>query len=155
MADVSLPSERHYQIHLRRMGLGLAFNLALGVAMTLALIRPGDQMGLGVPMALVLIPALVALDVALGGRLWRRHDPEDRRIVRDEWVRANMDRSRKIALNVVFIVQVPLMFFVAYLQPDPPTVGESVVGMAMLTMVAGSATFYASYLHYSRQDADG
>ena len=27
--------------------------------------------------------------------------------------------------------------------------------MALLTMVTASATFYASYLHYSRQDADG
>ena len=155
MSDVTLPSERHYQVHLRRMGLALAFNLALGVAMTLALMRPGDQMWLGVPIALVLIPAMVALDIALGGRLWRRPDSEDRRIGRDEWVRANMDRSRRIALNAVFIAQVPLMFFVAYLQPDPPTVGESVVGMAMLTMVVASATFYASYLHYSGQDADG
>ena len=62
-------------------------------------------------------------------------------------------RARRVALNAIWIGQVPLMFAVAYLPPDP-TVESSVIGMAMLTMVLAGTGFFASYLIYSRQPAD-
>jgi hypothetical protein len=73
---------------------------------------------------------------------------------RDEWVQANVNRSRKVALQSIYAMQVPLMFFVAYL-PAAPTVSTSVVGMAILTMASGGTAFFATYLLRSRHPADG
>ena len=155
MDDASrIPSERHYRFHLRRMALGLAFSLALGVGMIVALVRPGPQTALVVAPTVVFMVAMIALDVALRGRRWRRPDPEDARIARDEWVRTNIGRARWVALIAIWAAQAPLMFLVAYLPPDP-TVGKSVVGMSLLTMVSGGTGFFASYLIYSRQAFDG
>jgi hypothetical protein len=136
------------------MGMGLAFGAALGAGMILALMRPGVQTSLVVVPALVFMAGSVALSIALRGRRWPRPTPEDRVIGRDEWVSANINRSRRFALAAVCFGQVPLMLFVAYVQPDP-TVGSSVLGMAMLTLVTGNVTFFGSYLLYSRQPADG
>jgi hypothetical protein len=39
MNELTTPSERHYRFHLRRMSLGLAFSVAMGAGMIVALIR--------------------------------------------------------------------------------------------------------------------
>ena len=146
--------ERHYRFHLRRMAFGLAFCLALGVAMIVALMRPSFQVGIVLAPALVFIVASIGLNVALRGRRWPRPAAEERLIGSDEWVQANINRSRRIALLSIYTAQVPLMFLVAYVPADP-TVSTSVVGMAILTMVSGGSAFFASYLLHSRQHTDG
>jgi hypothetical protein len=155
MNELTTPSERHYRFHLRRMSLGLAFSVAMGAGMIVALILPGLLFALLFTPPAVFIVSMIALDVALRGRAWRRHDLEDRRIWTDERVKANADRSRRMALRAVYVVQVPLMFVAAYAQPDPPSVETATLGMAMLTMACGAATFFASYLRYSWLDAHG
>jgi len=153
MNDIGVPSERHWRFHLLRMALGLAFFVALGVGVILALVRPGIQTAiLTIPFVFVL--AGIALRFTLRGRRWTRPDPEDNRIMRDEWVRRNYERARRIALRAIWMAQAPLMFLVAYIPPDP-TVGGSVVGMAMLTMATGGTAFLGSYLVYSREPSDG
>jgi predicted anti-sigma-YlaC factor YlaD len=146
--------ERHYRFHLRRMALGLAFSLAMAVAMIFSLVRPGIHVGLLMIPALVFIIASVGLNIALRG--WGGPSPihDDRQVARDEWVQANINRSRRIALQSIYAAQVPLMFFVAYV-PSMPTVSTSVVGMAILTMASGSTAFFASYLLHSRLHSDG
>jgi hypothetical protein len=141
--------ERHYRFHLRRMAMGLAFNLAMAVTMVFALIRPGIQVGILLAPALVFIIASVGLNIALRGWEWPHPTVDDRHVGRDEWVQANVNRARQIALHSIYIVQVPLMFFVAYV-PAVPTVSTSVVGMAILTMASGGTAFFASYLFHSR-----
>jgi hypothetical protein len=131
------------------MALSLAFSLAVGVGIVLALIRPGEHASYMVVPALVFLGATLALRFLLGGG-WS--DLEYRRIVRDEWVRSNMDRARKTALLAIYIAQVPLVFLVPYLDP---TRDNAVVGMALLTMAVGGAAFFGSYLIYVRQNADG
>ncbi len=155
MAHALIPSERHYLFHLRRMGLGLAFSVAMGLATVIALVRPGLQISYLMAPALVFVLAVVGLNVALRGREWSRTDMEDRRIASDERVRANADRSRKAALQAIYFAQLPLMPLAAYLQPDPASVEVAVVGMALLTMSAGATTFFLSYLWRSRCDASG
>lgn len=154
MKNIGVPSERHYRFHLLGMAMGLALFVALGVGMILALLRPGIQMGLAVVPGVVFFLASIALSIALRGCRWPRRDPEDRRIMADEWVRMNTERARKISLRTVWLAQGPLMFLVAYIPPDP-TVGTSVMGMAMLTMVVAGTAFFGSYLVYSRERADG
>ena len=153
MNGIGVPSERHWRFHLLRMALGLAFFVAFGVGTVLALMRPGIQMAtMAVPVVFVL--ALIALHVALRGRRWHRPDPEDNRIMDDEWVRGNFERARRIALRGVWMAQGPLMFLVAYVPPDP-TVGGAVTGMAGLTLATGGVAFFGSYLIYSREPSDG
>jgi hypothetical protein len=144
--------ERQYRFHMRRMALGLAFNLAMAAAMVLALFRPGLNIGLLLTPALVFTVASVGLNLLLNrsGRM----TVDYRALGRDEWVQANVNRSRKVALQSIYMVQVPLMFFVAYL-PAAPTVSTSVVGMAILTMASGGTAFFGTYLLRSRHLANG
>jgi len=146
--------ERHYRFHLRRMAMGLAFSLSMGVTMIFSLIRPGIHVGILLAPALVFIMAMVVLNIALCGWEWPHSTAEDRYVGRDEWVQANVNRARKSALHSIYAAQVPLMFFVAYV-PAVPTVSVSVVGMAILTMASGGTAFFASYLFHSRQHIDG
>lgn len=155
MNDTSVPSERHYLFHLRRMGLGLAFSVATGLAMMIALMRPGLRLSYLLAPALVFIVATLALNLTLRGRAWTQPDSEEVRITRDERVRANADRSRRTALSAIYLAQVPLIPLVPYLQPDPPSVETTAVAMALLTMSLGSAAFFAAYLWRSRLDAHG
>jgi predicted anti-sigma-YlaC factor YlaD len=146
--------ERHYRFHLRRMAVGLAFSLALGVATIFALLRPGLGVGVVVAPALVFLAATLGLNIALRGRGWARPDVEDRRIGRDEWVGTNINRAHRVALLAVYAAQVPLMLLVVHAPPDP-AVSASVVAMALLTMSSGGAAFFTSYLLASRQQTDG
>jgi hypothetical protein len=123
--------------------------------MVIALAKPGSQFLLVMIPAAIFIVGTVALAVALRGRRWREPDLEDRTIRFDERVRANMDRSRRIALQAIYAAQVPLMPLATYAQPDPASVNMAVVGMALLTMASGGTAFFASYLHCSRRDAHG
>lgn len=146
--------ERHYRFHIRRMAVGLAFSLAMGVAMIFALIRPGMQLGILLVPALVFIIATAGLNIALRGWVRPRPTTASRHMGQDEWVQANVNRSRKTALLSIYTAQVPLMFLVPYI-PVVPTVATSVAGMAILTMASGSTAFFASYLFHSRQHTDG
>jgi hypothetical protein len=145
--------ERHYRFHLRRMALGLAFSLAMAVTAIVFLLRPGMQLGLLLAPAVVFVGATVGLNIVLRGWTWPRNTPTTC-VARDEWVQANVNRSRRVSLQTIYAVQVPLMFLVAYV-PTVPTVSMSVVGMALLTMASGSIAFFSSYLLHSRQHVDG
>jgi hypothetical protein len=151
MNDSTAPSERHYRFHLYRMALGLAFNVALGIGVTFGLMLPGNQLAFVAP-ALVFMVVSIALGIAV--RRWPQHDAEERRLRADEWIRMNVERARKISLRTVWLAQAPLMFLVAYLPPDP-TVGSSVVGMALLTLTLAGIGFFGSYLVFSRGLSDG
>lgn len=155
MTRSELPSERHYRFHLRRMSLGLAFSVAVGAAMIVALLRPGVQVGLVITPGLVFIVSMVALNVALRGRSWRHPDFEERRIWSDERIKANADRARRTALHGLYLAQVPLIPLVVYAQPEPASAEAAATGMALLTMAAGGATFFGSYLRLSWLDAHG
>ena len=155
MNDTRTPSERHYLFHLRRMGLGLAFSFATGLAMVIALMQPGLRFSYLLAPALVFILATLVLNLALRGRAWTRPDSEELRINRDERVRANADHSRRTALKAIYLAQVPLIPLVAYLQADPPSVEATAVAMALLTMSVGSTAFFTAYLWRSRLDAHG
>jgi hypothetical protein len=133
--------------------VGLAFSLAMVVAMIIVLIRPGIQLGILLAPAVVFILASAGLNIALRRRTWRRLATDYRHMGRDEWVQANINHSRKIALHSIYALQVPLMLLVTYI-PDVPTVATSVAGMAILTMASGSTAFFASYLLHSRQHTD-
>jgi hypothetical protein len=137
-----------------RMGLGLAFSVAYGAGMILALITPGLQPMFVLVPALVAIAASIALNIAARGPRWWRSDSEDRRIYKDEWVKEITNRARSRALLAVYLVQAPLIFFVAYSQPEP-TAETSVVGMSALTVAAGLTAYFASYLHSCWTHADG
>src|SRR5688500_18101363 len=75
------------KMSLWRMGLGLAFSVAYGAGMILALITPGLQPMFVLVPALVAIAASIALNIAARGPRWWRSDSEDRRIYKDEWVK--------------------------------------------------------------------
>jgi hypothetical protein len=154
MVAISVPSERHYRYHILSRALALAFFTAFGAGTIVGLIRPGSQASVVLVPTAVFLLISFALGIALRGRRWLRFDPEDRIIQADEWVRANTERARRVALMTVWLAQGPLMFFVAYIPPDP-TVGGSVTGMAGLTMALAGIAFFGSYLVFSRVPSDG
>jgi hypothetical protein len=57
--------------------------------MIIALMLPGLHVALVVAPSTVFI-AIILAHSAWRGRLWRRPDPEERRIGRDEWVQMNI-----------------------------------------------------------------
>jgi hypothetical protein len=84
---------------------------------------------------------------ARGGKAY---DAESKRIRQDEWITSSMRISSRDALLAVIFAQGPLMFFMAYVPPEP-----SVVGMGMMTTALGCGAFAWSYLYRTRASADG
>jgi hypothetical protein len=147
-------TERYYLTYQRSMLLGLIFVVCLGGTFMVQVFWPGnDGAGLlgALAVSVVYAIALFAVHrVTLGGRSWRVRDPEVQTVLRDEWTRASRNRAFRVAFLVTFWAQVPLMFIMSYLPPEP-----SVPGVAWVTMTLGLATYYASYLYFSRQQNDG
>lgn len=151
-----VPSERYYVVYQRSMVAGLLFVVCLGAYELVKVLRPasgrpewGDLLGL-VIVAAYLVLLLVMQLVTLRGRLWRARDPEVQTILRDEWTLANRSRAFQMAFWVMVWAQVPLMFFMAVVPPQP-----SVLGMAAMTMALGLGAFFATYLYHSRRPSDG
>ena len=153
MTTVHLPSERHFRLHRRQWLLYLLGCTAMGVGTIVAVLTPGEN------AEYVLIPTgtLFALMFALGfvERIRRRaeFEREMKRIRQDEWTHRGLSRSVGIALRYVIFGQVPLMFFMAYVPPEPSVEGVA-LGMGMVTTALGCGVMAASYLYYTREGPD-
>ena len=153
MTEIHLPSERHFRLHRRQWLLYLLGCTAMGVGTIVAVLTPGEQTGF------ILIPTvtLFALMFALGyfERFRRRAEfkREMKRIQQDEWIQRSLRRSVGIALRYVIFGQVPLMFFMAYVPPEPTAEGVA-LGMGMMTMALGCGVMAASYLYHTRAISD-
>jgi hypothetical protein len=74
---------------------------------------------------------------------------EMKRIQKDEWIQRCMSRAVGKALLTVIFTQIPLVFFMAYVPPEP-----SVLGMGMMTTALGCGVMAAGYLYYTRANSD-
>ena len=151
MADVQLPSDRHLRFHRRQWVIYLLGCIAMAVGTIIAVLMPGDD-----DARVVLIPTfgffglMVVLSAIEQVRRRTEFEREKERIWTDEWMLRGLHRSLGFALRTVIFAQVPLMFFMAYVPAEP-----SVVGMGVMTVALGCATWAASYLHYTRASTDG
>ena len=149
MTEVQLPSERHLKLHRRQWLLYLLGCTAMGVGTIVAVLTPGEN------PEYVIVPSvtLFALMFALGFFERVRHKTEFRREMRriqqDEWTQQGQRRSVSLALRTVIFLQVPMVFFMAYIPPEP-----SVVGMGLMTTALGCGVMAASYLYHTRATSD-
>ena len=153
MAETSPPLERHFQYFRRTTLLALIFYVVLGIGTVAALMTPGLQPAYIIVPGVAFIGAFVAHHLVMRKRGWLEPDPAGHTLAGDEWVKEIHHRSNRIAVWTGFFGQVPLMFFVAYVQVEPTAEG-SVIGMGMLTMVLMGITLWISYLYYTRPQAD-
>ncbi len=149
-------SERYYVYHKRAMGLTVLMVTGMAVYNLVEVIGTDDRTRLAglTGATLILIVYIVSLLavrlVTLGGRAWRVRDREVQAILHDEWMQTNLSRARQTAFWTMLLAQWPMMFFMAYVPPEP-----SVVGMGILTVMLGIGAYFASYLYFSRQRSDG
>jgi hypothetical protein len=149
MTEIQLPSERHFRLHRRQWLLYLLGCTAMGVGTIVAVLTPGEN------PEYILVPTvtLFALMFALGlvERVRRRteFEREMKRIQQDEWTQRGLTRSVSMALRSVIFGQVPLIFFMAYVPPEP-----SIVGMGCMTVALGCGVMAASYLYHTRATSD-
>ena len=147
-------SERYYRAYQRWMGVALVYVLSLIVYNAFKIFTPVTD---GIPLAPLVITAgafallLVVQLATLRGHFWNLRDPGARSVAADEWLRTNRARATLAASWVMFGVQVPMTFVMAYL---PPRAEQGVVGMGVMTMLLGLGSFLAAYLYYSRQRRD-
>jgi hypothetical protein len=148
--------ERYYVYHKRAMGLTLLMVAGMAIYNVVQVIGTGDRTPLAglTGATLILIIYIVSLLtvqlVTLHGRAWRVRDPQAQVILQDEWTQTNLSRARQTAFWTMLLAQWPMMFFMAYVPPEP-----SVVGMGILTVTLGIGAYFASYLYFSRQRSDG
>ncbi len=151
-------SERYYRAYRRHMVVSLLFVLTLVAFNVWKIFWPASaRPGLGVLYALLIGAGFLALLlivhlVTLRGHLWNPRGPGERTVLYVEWIRTNRDRATHIAFWVMFGVQVPMMFVMAYVPSRPE---QGVVGMGTMTFLLGFGTFLAAFLYYSRQPSDG
>ncbi len=149
MTEIQLPSERHFRLHRRQWFLYLLGCTAMGVGTIVAVLTPGEN------PEYILVPTvtLFALMFALGlvERVRRRteFEREMKRIQQDEWTQRGLTRSVSMALRSVIFGQVPLIFFMAYVPPEP-----SIVGMGCMTVALGCGVMAANYLYHTRATSD-
>jgi hypothetical protein len=149
-------TERYYSAYQRLIVLSLVFVVCLGGCfLALVLGYGGDRPARGgLIIGALFLVGFVAMKVnTTGGRLWGRRDPLIRTVFQDEWSRATRNRACRTAFALTMWAQVPLMWFMANVPPDPSDVG--ILGMAALTMTVGLAAFFGAYLYYGRQPTDG
>jgi uncharacterized membrane protein YfcA len=150
MADIRLPSERHYRHHRRQWQIHLLFCAVMAIGTVAAVLVPGDNPGFVLWPAGVVLILMVGAGVMMRARGGKAYDAESKRIRHDEWITSSMRISSRDALLAVIFAQGPLMFFMAYVPPEP-----SVVGMGMMTTALGCGAFAWSYLYRTRASADG
>ena len=153
MADIKVPSERHYKYHRRQWQLYLLFCSLMAIGTIFAVLIPGEQPELVLAPTAVVFTLMFALHLVVRGRNATEYKEELTRILQDEWFATSANRSYRVALATVIFAQVPLMFFVAYV-PREPTVEGSVLGMGMMTTALGCGAFAAIYLFHSRAGVD-
>jgi hypothetical protein len=127
---------------------------AMAVGTIVAVLTPGDDPGIVIYPTFGLFGLMILL--GLVERLRRREEyaREKERIGTDEWMVRGMHRARGFAFQATMFLQVPFMFGVAYLPPEP-TVSSSVAGMGGLTIAIGCALWAGSYLYFTREPVDG
>jgi hypothetical protein len=74
---------------------------------------------------------------------------EMKRIQSDEWMLRGMNRAKGIGMMTMIFAQLPLMFFMALVPPEP-----SIVGMGVMTVALGCGSWAASYLYHTRATLD-
>ncbi len=149
MANIKLPSERHFRYHRHQWQLYLLYCTVIAIGTIVAVLTPGENPEFVIGPALVVFLLMFVLHLAVRGRNATEYYEELRRIAGDEWFASNQRSSGRVALLTVIFAQVPLMFFMAYVPPEP-----SVFGMGLMTAALACGTFAASYLFYSRASAD-
>jgi uncharacterized membrane protein YfcA len=150
MITARLPSERLYKHHRRQWQRYLLFCVVSAVGSVIAILIPGESEN---PKVL-LMPVLSVLALMVAAHLvarWRNaaeFREETRRIVSDEWIQGSLHRSQRQALMAVIFGQGPLMFFMAYVPPEP-----SVFGMGMVTVMLGCGVMAGGFLFHTREHA--
>jgi len=149
MSTAQPPSERHLRFHRRQWFLYLLGCTAGAVGTIFVVFDPVDK------PRIVLVPTLaffgLMIVLALVERVRRRSEFERERvrIWSDEWTIQGLNRAKGIAMLTMVFAQVPLMFFMALVPPEP-----SVVGMGCMTVALGCGTWAASYLYQTRANPD-
>jgi uncharacterized membrane protein YfcA len=153
-SNIQVPSERHFRFHRRQWIIYLMGCTAMAIG-AVAGLMPGYD---GANVVLIPTAGFFGLMIALGLLERVRHreeyEREKKRILTDEWMLRGMNRSLGFAFRTVILGQVPLMFFVAYVPPEP-SVSSSVVGMGVMTVALGCAVWAAGYLYHTRENPDG
>lgn len=121
----------------------------MAIGSVIAVLLPGENPEVVLGPAGLVLALMAALHLIVRGRNAEEFKGEFRRINEDEWIVATRDRSQRLAFLAVIFAQVPLMFFMAYVPPEP-----SVLGMGLMTTALGCGVFAAGYLFYSRENAD-
>lgn len=144
-----VPSERLFKHHRRQWQLYLLFCIVGAVGTVIAVLLPGDNPRVVQVPTLFVLAVMFVLHLIVRVRNAEEYQAERRRIYEDEWILGSLHRSQRQALMAVIFSQVPLMFFMAYVPPEP-----SVVGMGMMTVWVGCAVMAGGYLFHSRERAD-
>jgi hypothetical protein len=149
MTEIQLPSERHFRLHRRQWLLYLLGCTAMGVGTIVAVLTPGENPEYVLVPSVTLFSLMFALGFLEQARRRTEFKREMKRIQQDEWTQRGLRRSVSLALRTVIFGQVPLVFFMAYVPPEP-----SVIGMGLMTVALGCGVMAASYLYYTRASSD-
>ncbi len=145
--------ERYHRAYQRTALVCLLFAATAGgfcLAVGSGALRGGPVRGGALGLVVLFAAAFLAVPaVTLGGRRWRRSDPQAQLVLRDEWTRRSWNRACRVAFGAVMWAQLPLAFLLDRLASEPP-----LVVMAGLSMTLGVGAFWATYLYVGRQPAD-
>ena len=145
--------ERYYRAYQRTAVVCLLFVVAVGgyfLAVGSGALSGGARQSAALSLAVLFAVAFLAVPaVTLGGRRWRRSDPDAQLVLRDEWTRRNWNRACRVGFGTVMWAQLPLAFLLDRLASEP-----SLSVMAGLSMTLGFAAFWATYLYVGRQPAE-
>ena len=149
MTNGKLPSERLFKHHRRQWQLYLLFCVVMAIGTIIAILLPREDPEIVLVPAVLVFALMFALHLIERARNAEEYQEELRRINYDEWMIASRNRSLRLALLTVIFGQVPLMFFMSLVPPEP-----SVAGMGMMTTALGCGVFAAGYLFHGRERAD-
>jgi hypothetical protein len=121
----------------------------MGVGNIVAVLTPGENPEYVLVPSVTLFSLMFALGFLEQARRRTEFKREMKRIQQDEWTQRGLRRSVSLALRTVIFGQVPLVFFMAYVPPEP-----SVIGMGLMTVALGCGVMAASYLYYTRASSD-
>lgn len=100
-----------------------------------------------VPIAIVLTGA--SLRATLRGQNWDPRSDEVRRVMTDEWRRANMDRATRYAFATTLVAIWPVSLLFGYLSELPTP--RAAIAIAAATMTVAITTLLASFLILDRE----
>jgi hypothetical protein len=145
--------ERFFRFSRKSMVALLFIVLLVGVTGIVLTTWPRQVIPLATSRGALLIPVAVA--IVLGaqrarlGRRWSPQSPEVKIVMHDEFRRANLDRSARLALIVVLIAQYPLALVYGILSRLPAP--QLAFGMFFSTITIGLTTLISLFLYFDRE----